>query len=79
MSSSVISRISRKLLIIENKILLSILSIALDRYQRKSDLLNKLIDSRLNWESVRTNEETTFKQFRMILKRRLEELLRGAP
>lgn len=78
MFSSVVSRISKKMLIAENKILLSILSMLLNRYQTKNDLLKKSINPSLKWESVQTNEETTFKQFRMILKRRLEELLRGA-
>jgi hypothetical protein len=73
---SITCRISRKLLIAENKILLSILSMALNRYQIKNDILKKSRDSGSTWISVETNEEKTLKQFRMILKRRLEELLR---
>jgi hypothetical protein len=73
---SITGRISRKLLIAKNKILLSILSMALNRYQIKNDILKKSRDSGSTWISVETNEEKTLKQFRMILKRRLEELLR---
>jgi hypothetical protein len=73
---SITGRISRKLLIAENKILLSILSMALNRYQIKNDILKNSRDSGSTWISVETNEEKTLKQFRMILKRRLEELLR---
>lgn len=76
MFPSVIGRISRRLLIAENKILLSILSMTLNRYQIKNDILKKSRNPGSTWVSVDTNEETTLKQFRMILKRRLEELLR---
>lgn len=79
MFSSVISRLSRKLLILETKSLLLILSIAFNRYQQKNNLLTKS-NSNLQevWQSVKMNEETTLKHFQTILKRRLEELSRGS-
>lgn len=78
MFSSVISRLSRKLLILEIKSLLLILSIAFNRYQQKNQLLTKS-NSNLQevWQSVKMDEETTLKHFQTILKRRLEELSRG--